>query len=1747
MNNNSENQALRAAIVQDCLLEANGDIEAGLRAAEIILRRYPHVAEALLSLDTQGSRQSTSNTKPEVVAATCEQPEAPLSIEAFFTHDMPSSRAQDTLDRSVDVARSLITDAKRDLYAALRSEAEDGGTAILQFVDRYRTQFARLLTVTQLAALLDGMCDVAVGIRTVAAPYTIIPPATMDRDKAADLVERLSKMPIEKRTEEIHQLTSPEQLYVYQALAAMESGHSEPLFTPAFELVDPGKEEYEAVHFPAISNTVHELATKGVLTHEQFDSLNAAARTKSFTIASMVAEDTLSKIRNALSQAPTGGASREAIRSQVMDAVEKGTLLSRAYLEIILRANIQSAISDGQAEVLAHPLVRSGFPYSAYEATHDDAVRDEHLDLEHCGIDGSNIFRTDDPVFQLFRPPWEHGCRCIWRPMTVRQAAEAGIREAQQWLDTGVEPYPPAYVKMPAFEPSDGFRKTSSTAPMSIQFSLKGTGGSHPVGNRPNKYDDQTRRQLIAEILVMMFGKDAEGAAESLANEEKPEVSLSLDVALATPKVTRRYGKQPGPGWTPAGTSKKGQQIWKWNPHSGASTPTTTTSTPTAPAATPSTTHAPAPVPTTSHTPTTTPTPTTTHAPIPTSAPTAHTPTTSPTPTTSTFTPVPTPNPASLPAGGQRARATSIVAYNAAMTKLSAGTQLTAADKASLSTKLTNMPTPLLQSLHAALGGPAAVSGKTPLVNSVKSILSSASTTAPTPTVAPTTSPTPAPSPTPVPTTTPTTASTSATAPTPTPVPTTPPAPAPAPTTSPAPAPKPRVFAKPTPPTGQKPIDVKRARPVLATPPHTSFNTGNANMDSAINTLLSGHTMTDSEIDSAYVDALMNATDTEIISAISTLGATVADPANLTRSLHKAMTDKSVSNKTSPSGYTGKTGGQIDPTWASMDASGVKPKYGAIVSRIDPLTGKVQILLAKPKSYFGNTSWTFAKGGQDTGEDAITTATREIMEESGASGEVIGHLSGTYMDHSSDGLNAYFIVRQNGPIDDAAWKANDETSEVKWVDIDQADGMIAETAQSISDTNGNKNPNLTSWHRDQEVLENAREALIPGYKAKKVNRLSVLSTNPTKGGGASLQAIAAHIRAEAIAERDGLIPKGTAAVSIDGMLTAMTSIGVDPSEIRLLGSAFRTQGKTTGADFVRSIIADDPGHVGPPPPFPPSGGASLVWDAIANKWKAAPAPTPIPTPIAPATIPSGVAPIIPKRPTPTKFVPKTSGIGATSTDDREQLDYYVGEELKKLGLTADQALQQGASHKIYRALSSMTDYSVNSYTIERTLKNLLIQQSTAPLPPQFPDRSLPAAQQKRRKNPKLPNDSRPKLTPDEEVAVQKWTSSLYIPWARALRETGQPPPHLAKEHADLQSAFAKAQVFSTPVNVERHLNISNPADLAAFVADAQASLSTGAPIQYDSYQATSTDPVPPNFHGNVEMRIEAIHGLDIGPHHHHPHVRELLLNHNTQLKVKSVVKTKDRNGNDKYIITYEQLPPATATTKKSRTKSATTPTTAPSTPAKKVFNDPFVDCQAVQDVLSGKIKITTPIAGSSGKDFTLLNAILAESGRADLPRVVDNTELDNLEKQGWKRSFRGVSSTKFTNQFKTQDVYTDGGNGMRVYGQGTYVAHGSSRGQKADLSEAQGYGTHVMQIMLPPTAKVIKYKTLLAKQKAAKAAILADKSLSYTEQQARLKIIEDVGIFAALNNYDAIDTRPDTSNYWVLLNRSIVAVGKDNV
>lgn len=199
-----------------------------------------------------------------------------------------------------------------------------------------------------------------------------------------------------------------------------------------------------------LQNAVSDLAARNILTRPEFDRLAAEARAEAFTVAGIVERGVIGTIRDLTAEAVDLGENQAEWRAKVFEELNGSPFLSPAHAETVFRANVYSAYSRGLEQVLADPMVADLFPYAAIDPIRDNRCRPWHAALATAGIDGTNVFYRDDPTFLMCRPPSDYGCRCGWRPLTVAQAAAAGVAEAQKWLDTGVPPVDRTWCLPPA-------------------------------------------------------------------------------------------------------------------------------------------------------------------------------------------------------------------------------------------------------------------------------------------------------------------------------------------------------------------------------------------------------------------------------------------------------------------------------------------------------------------------------------------------------------------------------------------------------------------------------------------------------------------------------------------------------------------------------------------------------------------------------------------------------------------------------------------------------------------------------------------------------------------------------------------------------------------------------------------------------------------------------------------------------------------------------------------------------------------------------------------------------------------------------------------------------------------------------------------------------------------------------------------------------------------------------------------------
>ena len=207
------------------------------------------------------------------------------------------------------------------------------------------------------------------------------------------------------------------------------------------------KDEGPTIRLPMLDAAVADLQRRRILTPADYAVIDQDARRSAFTVARITSQQALRAVRSALVDDIQQGGTLRDFRKRVDAAI--GGVLSPSQIETVYRTNAMQAYSAGQRAVLDHPMVADEFPYLEWVAIHVTRVDPTHLAMEKHGLDGTGIYRADDPIWRTHTPPIRWNCRCHLIPLSVADAAAKGVREAKRWLATGVPPTSPQWVSGP--------------------------------------------------------------------------------------------------------------------------------------------------------------------------------------------------------------------------------------------------------------------------------------------------------------------------------------------------------------------------------------------------------------------------------------------------------------------------------------------------------------------------------------------------------------------------------------------------------------------------------------------------------------------------------------------------------------------------------------------------------------------------------------------------------------------------------------------------------------------------------------------------------------------------------------------------------------------------------------------------------------------------------------------------------------------------------------------------------------------------------------------------------------------------------------------------------------------------------------------------------------------------------------------------------------------------------------------------
>jgi SPP1 gp7 family putative phage head morphogenesis protein len=220
-----------------------------------------------------------------------------------------------------------------------------------------------------------------------------------------------------------------------------------PPFGPLWLVSQPDEPD---ARWPALEAASRDLLSRRAVTTDDYAEMTDDARRSAFSVARSLSASATMAVRDAVAQAVMYGGGLREFRRNVGGVLDEAGLRPD-QVEQVYRTQTGLARSAGMQTVLDHPLVAGEFPYVAYHYIHDSRVRPEHAAMEERGIQGTNIYRADDPVIRRLWPPWSYNCRCTVIPLTVEDAAAAGISEAREWARTNIPPDRPAFVQDPGF------------------------------------------------------------------------------------------------------------------------------------------------------------------------------------------------------------------------------------------------------------------------------------------------------------------------------------------------------------------------------------------------------------------------------------------------------------------------------------------------------------------------------------------------------------------------------------------------------------------------------------------------------------------------------------------------------------------------------------------------------------------------------------------------------------------------------------------------------------------------------------------------------------------------------------------------------------------------------------------------------------------------------------------------------------------------------------------------------------------------------------------------------------------------------------------------------------------------------------------------------------------------------------------------------------------------------------------------
>lgn len=208
----------------------------------------------------------------------------------------------------------------------------------------------------------------------------------------------------------------------------------------------------KTIRFPKIEAARNDLIARKLMTAPEFYAIqDRASRNAAFAFSGLDRE-AAGVVRDVLAEGLQNSPSLGEFKSK-LDELNVRSPLGPSHLETVYRVGMQSSLSAGQNRILANPVLTGVFPYRDTRPIRDSRLTSLCLIMAKSGIDRSNIYLAEDPVWvTMGATPRHFNCRCSSQPLTIREAARKGIQHAIEWLDSGENPSWSAFVPQPTLD-----------------------------------------------------------------------------------------------------------------------------------------------------------------------------------------------------------------------------------------------------------------------------------------------------------------------------------------------------------------------------------------------------------------------------------------------------------------------------------------------------------------------------------------------------------------------------------------------------------------------------------------------------------------------------------------------------------------------------------------------------------------------------------------------------------------------------------------------------------------------------------------------------------------------------------------------------------------------------------------------------------------------------------------------------------------------------------------------------------------------------------------------------------------------------------------------------------------------------------------------------------------------------------------------------------------------------------------------